>query len=182
MTERATVVAVSRSARHGFSKPTTGSIDLVEGWGVEGDAHAGVTVQHRHDKRYHPERPNLRQVHLLAQELLAEVAAEGWAVDPGGLGENVTTRGVDLLALPTGTVLHLGGTAAVRLTGLRSPCRQIDGLAPGLMARLVGRDADGGVVRRAGVMAVVVAGGPVQADDTIVVERPPGTPVPLGPV
>ena len=176
------VVAVSRDDRHRFSKPVVDRITLVEGHGVEGDAHAGPTVRHRSDRRYRPTAPNLRQVHLLHGELLDEVAADGFAVTPGRLGENVTTHGVPLLDLPTGTVLRLGPDASLRVTGLRNPCRQIDRLAPGLMARLVPRDADGVVRRLTGVMSVVLTSGVVRAGDTVVVELPAGPHVPLRPV
>ncbi len=173
------VVAVARDDRHRFSKPVVDSITLVEGHGIEGDAHAGATVQHRSARNRHPERRNLRQVHLVHVELLDTVAADGFAVAPGQLGENVTTSGVPLLDLPEGTVLRLGDRAAVRVTGLRNPCRQIDDFAPGLMARMLARDPDGTVHRLSGVMSVVVAGGVVRAGDPVTVELPAGHPKPL---
>jgi hypothetical protein len=174
------VVAVARDDAHRFSKPVVDSITLLADHGVEGDAHAGATVRHRSDRRRRPERPNLRQVHLLHGELFDQVAADGFVVEPGQLGENVTTRGVPLLDLPEGTVLRLGEHAAVRVTGLRNPCTQIDGLAPGLMARMLPRDADGTVRRLTGVMSVVLVPGVVRAGDAIVVELPPAPHVPLG--
>ncbi len=176
------VVSVSRDDRHRFSKPVVDHIRLVENWGVEGDAHAGAVVRHRSRARREPAAPNLRQVHLLHEELLDDVAGRGFRVAPGDLGENVTTRGVALLCLPTGTVLHLGAEASVVVTGLRNPCVQIDGLAAGLMREMVTRHADGRVERRAGVMAVVRRGGVVRAGDPVVVELPDGPHEPLAPV
>lgn len=176
------VVAVASDDDHRFSKVVRDEITLVEGWGVEGDAHAGPTVMHRYDRRKEPDRPNLRQVHLLHAELLDDVADDGYAVTPGAMGENVTTLGVDLLALPTGTLLELGPDAVVEVTGVRNPCHQINGLAPGLMGRMVSRRDDGTVVRRAGVMAVVHRGGVVRAGDEIRVRLPDGEHRPLQPV
>ena len=175
----ATVLAVHRSAGHTFSKPTVGEIRIVEGLGVEGDAHAGATVQHRYDAAREPNRPNNRQVHLIQSELFAELAGKGFDVTPGAMGENVTTAGIDLLALPLGTVLHLGAEAAIELTGLRSPCKYINDLHAGLVQAVLDRDADGKLVRKAGVMSVVRAGGTVRAGDTIRVELPAGARAPL---
>jgi MOSC domain-containing protein YiiM len=177
-----TVVAVCRNASHTFSKPVVEQVRLVAGLGVEGDAHAGTTVQHLSRVRRDATQPNLRQVHLMHRELLDELAAEGLAVAPGQMGENLTTEGVDLLALPTGTLLRLGPDAVVRVTGLRNPCRQLDDLAEGLMKRLVHRAPDGSTVRLAGVMAVVEAGGVVRAGDPIDVQLPDGRRAPLEPV
>ena len=179
---RASVVSVSRDSEHRFSKPVVDEIVLVEGLGVEGDAHAGTTVQHRSRVARDPSQPNLRQVHLVHAELFDEVGGDGFAVAPGELGENVTTRGVDLLGLPRGTVLRLGPDAVVEVTGLRNPCVQIDGLEAGLMRQLVTRDDDDQVVRKAGVMAVVLAGGRVAPDDEVVVELPQGAHEALQPV
>ena len=176
------VAAVSRSARHTFSKAGALSIRLLAGHGVEGDAHAGITVKHRSRVRRDPTQPNLRQVHLLHGELHDELAAAGFALEPGRLGENVTTRGLDLLGLPTGTRLRLGADAVVEVTGLRNPCRQLDGIRAGLMAATLGRDEHGGLVRKAGVMAVVLAGGDVHPGDGIGVELPTGARRPLEPV
>ncbi|GAB3616384.1 MOSC domain-containing protein [Okibacterium endophyticum] len=176
------IVAVARDDAHGFAKPVAVEITLLEGIGVEGDAHAGRTVQHRSRVRRDPSEPNLRQVHLIHSELFDEVAEDGFEVAPGMLGENVTTRGIDLLALPEGTVLRLGQSAVVRVTGLRNPCAQIDGVGTGLMKRLSPRKPEGGIRRLAGVMSVVVAGGPVRAGDTITVELPVGEHRPLEPV
>ncbi len=157
-------------------------IRLVEGLGVEGDAHLGATVQHRSRVRRDPTQPNLRQVHLLPGELFEEVLGAGHRVLPGELGENVTTSGVDLLALPTGTVLLLGDAAEVVVTGLRNPCRQIDDFQGGLLRQVLSRDADGAVVRRAGVMGVVRRGGQVRPGDPVVVVLPDGPHRPLEPV
>ena len=178
----ARVEAVHRSARHEFSKTPVDEVVLVAGLGVDGDCHAGARVQHRSRVRRDPAQPNLRQVHLIGAELVEELVAAGHDVAPGDLGENVTTRGVDLLGLPTGTTLRLGREALVTLTGLRNPCTQIEAFSAGMLARVVGRDTDGAVVRRAGVMAVVVLGGTVAPGDGIEVSLPPGAPVPLAPV
>ena len=169
-----TVVAVSRSPSHRMSKPNVAAIRLIAGLGVEDDAHAGVTVKHRSRVRRDPTQPNLRQVHLIHAELFDELRAAGFEVTSGVMGENVTTRGVDLLALPTGTRLQLGAEAVVEITGLRNPCLQLNGLQPGLMNAVLDRDADGGLIRKAGVMAVVLAGGEVLAGDRVRVELPAG--------
>ncbi|HEX6913121.1 MAG TPA: MOSC domain-containing protein [Longimicrobium sp.] len=178
----AVVTAVSRSPRHRFSKQNEPWIRLVEGLGVEGDAHAGKTVQHRSRKRWTPHLPNLRQVHLIHAELHDELNAAGFRVSPGDMGENVTTRGVDLLGLPAGTRLHLGASAVVEVTGLRNPCVQLDRFQDGLMRATLDRDADGELVRKAGIMAVVLAGGDVRPGDPIRVELPQEPHAPLEPV
>lgn len=177
-----TVVAVSRSPSHTMSKPNTETIRLLAGLGVEGDAHAGETVKHRSRVARDPTQPNLRQVHLIHAELHDELRAAGFEVAPGQMGENVTTRGVDLLGLPTGARLHLGAGAVVEVTGLRNPCLQLNGLQPGLMAATLDRDADGGLVRKAGVMGVVLTGGVVAPGDAIRIELPEGAHRPLEPV
>ena len=166
------VAAVSSAERHTLSKPVRTFIRLVEGLGVEGDAHAGVTVKHRYRVARDPAQPNLRQVHLVHAELFEELRAAGFAVTPGRIGENITTRGLDLLVLPTGTRLHIGETAVVSVTGLRNPCRQLEGIQSGLMAAVLDRDAAGNLVRKAGVMGVVLAGGDVWPGDSIRVELP----------
>lgn len=176
------VLAVHRSSGHEFSKYAEEAITLVEGVGVEGDAHAGATVKHRSRVKRDPSAPNLRQVHLLHAELFDELVERGFTVFPGDLGENVTTRGIDLLALPAGTVLRLGDAAEVELTGLRNPCSQIDRFQPGLASAVLDRDAAGALVRKAGVMAVVRRGGVVRAGDTIVVQLPQGPRHSLAPV
>ena len=172
---------MAAGAEHGFSKQIRPLVHLVEGLGVEGDAHLGVTVQHLSRVRRAPHEPNLRQVHLIQAELFEEVLPAGHRVLPGQLGENVTTSGLDLLGLPVGTVLLLGDTAEVQLTGLRNPCRQIDVFQPGLLQQLLGRDAGGAVVRRAGVMGVVRRGGEVRPGDpvTVVHPEPPHRPLDL---
>ncbi len=178
-----TVVAVSLTARHGFAKQPQSSIRLLAGEGVEGDAHRGVTAQHLYQVRRDPTQPNLCQVHLFAAEKLEELAAAGFALGPGEIGENVLTRGVELLSLPRGTRVRLGSEATVEITGLRTPCSQIDGYRAGLQKLLWGpRDARGKRTRQAGVMAVVLAGGVVSPGDALTVELPPEPHLALGPV
>lgn len=173
------VLAVAFNAQHTFSKVVVPRITLVEGHGVVGDAHAGVTVKHRSRVARDPAAPNLRQVHLMQAELFDELAAQGFRVAPGAMGENITTRGIDLLALPEGAELCIGPSSVVRVMGLRNPCSQIDGLEKGLMAATLAKSADGSLVRKAGVMGVVMHGGDVTPGDTIVVMRPTGEPRPL---
>lgn len=176
------IKAVSVSPRHAFSKANVLSIRLIAGHGVEGDAHMGVTVKHRSRVAKNPSAPNLRQVHLMHAELFDELQASGFTVRAGDMGENVTTQGIDLLGLPVGTRLQLGDEAVVEITGLRNPCGQIDRFQPGLMKATLGRDADGGLIRKAGVMAIVLAGGEVRPGDGIAVEPPQGAPRKLEPV
>lgn len=176
------VAAVSARKRHQLSKLVQSSITLVAGCGVEGDAHFGELVQHRSRKRFNPTLPNLRQVHLLAQELLDELAISGFAVSAGDMGENILTQGLDLVNLPKGTTLRLGERAIVELTGLRNPCVQLDRFMPGLMAATLDRDQQGELVRKAGVMAIVLSGGIVSPGDAIACAHPPGVPVALKPV
>jgi MOSC domain-containing protein YiiM len=175
-------VAVSRSAQHTFSKGCQPEIRLVEGLGVADDAHAGVTVQHLSRIARDPSQPNLRQVHLMHAELFDELRTAGFEVAAGQMGENVTTSGVDLLGLPTGARLRLGADALLEITGLRNPCAQLDGLQRGLMAAVLDRDAHGKLVRKAGVMAVVIHGGVVRAGDSITVNLPAEPMEPLQPV
>lgn len=176
------VTAVSRSAAHTMTKPNQESIHLVADLGVAGDAHQGSTVKHRSRVARDPNQPNLRQVHLIHSELHDELRSRGFDVLAGQMGENVTTRGLDLLSLPTGSRLHLGPDAVVELTGLRNPCAQLDGIAQGLMEAVLGRDSEGNLVRKAGVMAIVVTGGQVKPGDAITVDRPTGDPRALEPV
>ncbi len=176
------VTAVSRSARHTLAKPNEDSIRLVAGMGVEGDAHQGTTVKHRSRVALDPTAPNLRQVHLIHAELHDELREAGFVVAPGQMGENVTTHGVDLLGLATGTRLHLGASAIVEVTGLRNPCAQLDKIHKGLMAATLGRDEHGNLVRKAGIMGVVLAEGEVRPGDPIRVEPPPPPHRPLAPV
>lgn len=170
----AVVLSVHRSPSYSFSKPAAGAIRLVEGFGVEGDIHAGVTVKHRSRVQRDPTQPNLRQVHLIHAELHEQLGKQGFAVAAGQMGENITTRGIDLLGLGTGTVLRFPGGAAVRVTGLRNPCDQLNGLHRGLMNACVYKDDSGATVRLAGVMAVVLASGEVRAGDAIAIEAPDG--------
>jgi len=166
------VVAVAAGAGHGFSKAIRDQITLVDGLGVEGDAHCGVTVKHRSRVAQDPTQPNLRQVHLIHGELFEELSDQGYDVSPGQIGENIVTRGLQLLALPAGARLHVGASAVLRLTGLRNPCAQLDQFRPGLMSALLGRGPHGELIRKAGVMAVVAVGGVVRAGDAIVVRYP----------
>jgi MOSC domain-containing protein YiiM len=167
-----TVVAVSRDATHRFSKANQSSIRLLAGLGVEGDAHLGVTVQHRSRVAQDPTQPNLRQVHLIQAELFDELHGAGYEVRPGDLGENVTTSGLDLLGLPVGAVLRLGEDARVEITGLRNPCLQIDAFRTGLLKKVVGRDESGQLVRRAGIMGIVLTPGEIHVGDRVEVTLP----------
>jgi MOSC domain-containing protein YiiM len=173
------VTAVSRDAEHGFSKPNVPAIRLLAGLGVEGDTHLGVTVQHRSRVAADPTQPNLRQVHLMHAEFHDDLAEAGYEVAAGALGENITTRGLDLLGLPRGARLRLGAEAEVEITGLRNPCPQINNFRPGLLKLCVGKDADGNVVRKAGIMGIVLRGGEVRPGDVITVELPGGPHVSL---
>jgi hypothetical protein len=179
---RAAVAALSSSSRHRFSKDAADRLTLLAGLGVEGDCHAGSTVQHLSRVRRDPRQPNLRQVHLMAAELYDELIEKGYELALGQLGENITTSGVDLLALARGTRFAIGPRAVVEITGLRNPCVQIDRFRPGLLAEVLSRDPEGKAVRRAGVMAVVVVGGEVRRGDGIGVEPPPAPLQPLTPV
>ncbi|MFE2168214.1 MOSC domain-containing protein [Streptomyces sp. NPDC059447] len=170
----ATVAAVSSNGEYSFTKPNRDSITLLAGLGVEGDVHAGVTVKHRSRVAQDPTLPNLRQVHLIHEELFAEVLGEGFEVAPGELGENITTRGIDLLGLSTGTLLRVGDEAVLEVTGLRNPCLQIDAFQDGLLKQVVGRDEAGNIVRKAGIMTIVKQDGVVHPGDTIEVELPDG--------
>ncbi|HEV8389413.1 MAG TPA: MOSC domain-containing protein [Dongiaceae bacterium] len=164
-----TVLAVHRSPTHSFSKAPALSIRLIAGIGVEGDAHAGETVKHRSRVARDPTQPNLRQVHLIHAELHDELAAKGFTVKPGDMGENITTRGIDLLGLPTGTRLLIG-QAVIELTGLRNPCAQLDRFQAGLMQATLDSDAEGNLIRKAGVMGVVLVSGDVGTGYPIAVE------------
>lgn len=176
------VTAVSRSAKHTLSKLNEDSIRLLTGLGVQADAHLGATVKHRSRVARDPTQPNLRQVHLIHAELHDELQQGGFTVSPGQMGENITTRGIDLLRLPTGARLHFGAEAVVEVTGLRNPCGQLNRIQEGLMAATLGRDERGDLVRKAGIMGVVIAGGEVRPGDPIRVELPPGPHQPLAPV
>jgi MOSC domain-containing protein YiiM len=177
-----TVTAVSRSKGHTFSKTNELMIRLVAGLGVQGDAYMGEKVKHRHHVLKNPDAPNLRQVHLMHEELFEELRARGFNVQPGAIGENVTTRGVDLLALPRGARVRLGAKAVIEVTGLRNPCKDIDAFQQGLTAAVLARDSEGRLIRKAGVMAIVIKGGDVKSGDLIAVELPEGEHRPLLPV
>jgi MOSC domain-containing protein YiiM len=178
----AVVVGVSCDHDHRFSKPARGSITLLAGLGVEGDAHAGTTVQHLSRIKRDASAPNLRQVHLIHVELHDELAAKGFTVRPGDMGENITTRGVDLLGLPVNARLRLGSQAIVEIKGLRNPCYQLDNFQSGLMAACLDKDARGNLIRKAGIMGVVVVGGAVKPGDAIGIDLPDGPLAKLGPV
>lgn len=176
------VLAVHSKGTHAFSKDTLPRITVVAGHGVAGDAHSGVTVRHRSRVAKDPSQPNLRQVHLIHGELHDELHRRGLDVRPGQMGENITTRGLPLLDLSAGTVLRIGSAVVLRITGLRNPCGQIESFMPGLLAAVLDRAADGGLIRKAGVMAVVLESGDVQPGDEIVVLAVPTVHVPLQPV
>ena len=178
----AIVESVSRSATHSFSKPIQSAIELVAGLGVVGDAHLGATVKHRSRVRRSPAAPNLRQVHLMHGELHDDLNGRSFTVQPGEMGENITTRGLDLLALPAGTRLQLGDSALIEVTGLRNPCVQLDRFQDGLMHAVLDHDPAGNLVRKAGVMAIVLASGTVRPGDPITVTLPPEPHHPLKPV
>jgi hypothetical protein len=167
------VLTVSAGPTHSFSKSLRPRIDLIAGEGIAGDAHRGVTVKHRSRVAVDPTKPNLRQIHLIHHELFAELGAAGFSVRPGDLGENLLTEGVDLLNLPRGARLRLGDDAVIEITGLRNPCTQLNAFQPGLMDALVWRAGDGSIIRKAGVMGIVLQGGPVQPGDLIDVTLPP---------
>lgn len=176
------VTAVSLSAMHTMAKANQDAIFLVAGLGVAGDAHQGETVQHRSHAARNPEQPNLRQVHLIHAELHDELRAQGFDVSAGQMGENITTRGVDILHLPTHTRLRIGENAIVQVTGLRNPCAQLDGIQQGLMQAALDRDAEGNLIRKAGVMGIVLSDGVVRAGDIIRIELPPEPHAALAPV
>ncbi|MFT7590657.1 MAG: MOSC domain-containing protein YiiM [bacterium] len=172
MNPEPTVVAVSRSGTHTMQKANQPSIKLLENFGIEGDAHAGITVKHRYLVFKKKDAPNLRQVHLVHQELFSELQSTGFNIKPGMIGENITTKGIDLLGLPTNTVLHLGDDAQIRITGLRNPCKQLNGVESGLMKAVVSKDSQGNIIRKTGVMSVVLKSGIVNQGDSIRVAYP----------
>lgn len=182
MSETPRVVGVSLARGHHFSKQPALEIRLLTGLGVAGDAHMGETVKHRSRVAKDPTQPNLRQVHLIQSELFDELAARGFTVKPGDMGENVTTRGIDLLGLPEATRLEIGAEAIIEITGLRNPCVQIDNFSKGLMQAVLDRDAQGNLIRKAGVMAVVIRGGDIRVGDPIRIRLPEGPARPLKPV
>ncbi len=166
------VYAVSKSDKHTFSKKPADAIFLIKGEGVEGDAHRGVTVKHRSRVEVDPTQPNLRQVHLIHNELINELQAKGFDVKPATMGENITTLGIDILALPRDTILQIGPEARLKVTGLRNPCNQLDHYQKGLTAAVLDRDEQGRLVRKAGIMAIVLQSGIVRKGDTIEVHLP----------
>jgi MOSC domain-containing protein YiiM len=176
------VLVVAAAPGHQLSKRIVPEIRLLAGLGVEGDAHLGETTQHQTQVRSDPTRPNLRQVHLIHAELFPELAVKGYDLRPAMLGENITTEGLDLLSLPRGTLLRIGEDAVVQLTGLRNPCRQLDAFRPGLAQAMFGKDENGELVRKAGVMSIVVSGGAIRAGDEITVELPKAAREKLAPV
>ena len=175
----ARVLAVARDGEHRFSKRSVAEIHVLAGLGVEGDAHQGVTVKHRSRVAADPTQPNLRQVHLIHSELFHELEAKGFEIEPGDLGENVTTAGIDLLGLPRNTLLACGAEVVLEVTGLRNPCAQIERFQPGLLAAVLDRGANGEVIRKAGIMTVVRAGGIIRPGDRIEVHLPPLPHLPL---
>jgi len=176
------VIGVYQSPTPTFSKQPCAQITLIEGIGVEGDAHAGATVKHRSRVARDPTQPNLRQVHLIHHELIDELNACGFDIAPGVMGENITTRGLDLLGLPRGARLKLGAEAVIEITGLRNPCQQLNDYQPGLMGAVLDRDEQDQLVRKAGVMAIVRTGGVVRPADAIFTELPSTPFEKLGPV
>ncbi len=168
------VVAVHRNARHEFSKTSEHEIRLLTGIGVEGDAHAGKTVKHRSRVAQDPTQPNLRQVHLIHAELMDELNERGFRVGPGDMGENITTRNIELLTLSRGTLLHVGAQAILEVTGLRNPCAQLNNFQEGLMQAVLDRDEKGNLIRKAGIMTIVKQGGPVAPNDPVRIEPPAG--------
>jgi hypothetical protein len=176
------VLALNASAHHTMAKQTLDRVRLLEGLGIDGDAHMGATVKHRSRVRVDPTAPNLRQVHLIHAELFDELRVKGFTITPGQMGENITTRGIDLLGLSRFTRLHIGASAIVEITGLRNPCSQLDGIAPGLMGAVLERDPVRGLVRKAGIMSVVIASGDVTTGDNIRIDLPQPPHEPLKPV
>ena len=168
----AKVIAVSKSATHTMSKVNQESIMILEGLGVEGDAHSGETVKHRSRVAQDPTQPNLRQVHLIHLELLEKLKEKGFEVSPGQVGENITTKGIDLLGLPKGTQLLIGDNAVIEITGLRNPCNQLNGIQEGLMQAVLDKDENGNLIRKAGIMGIVLASGTVKPEDIIQIRLP----------
>jgi MOSC domain-containing protein YiiM len=166
------VISVAMDGSHRFSKLVVPEIIVVAGLGVDGDAHQGVTVKHRSRVKADPTQPNLRQVHLIHSELFDEVAGQGFSVGPADLGENITTKGIDLLGLPRGAQLRVGKEVVLEVTGLRNPCAQIDDFQKGLLSAVLDRGPNGEVIRKSGIMSVVLRGGRVRVGDRIVVELP----------
>ena len=175
----ATVISVASDSGHNFSKPTTPAITLIAGFGVQGDAHGGKTVQHLSDKKKNPEAPNLRQVHLMHSELFDELAEQGITVLSGQMGENLVTRGIDLLNLSEGTEFHFPSGAVIQITGLRSPCKKLNTIHPDLLKAVVEKRADGSVNKKTGVMSIVLKSGDIREGDKITIVSPDGAYRPL---
>jgi MOSC domain-containing protein YiiM len=173
------VLSVARATSHHFSKQSEPELNLVAGLGVEGDAHQGATVKHRSRVAVDPTQPNLRQVHLIHAELLDELAGKGFIVRPGDLGENITTQGVELLALPRNTLLRIGESVALVVTGLRNPCAQIERFQSGLLTAVLDKGPGGELIRKTGIMSIVISGGKVRPGDRIAVELPAEPHLPL---
>ena len=176
--EAARVLSVNTDGEHRFSKRPSNAIRILADYGVEGDAHGGQQVQHLSRVRADPMQPNLRQVHLIHSELFAELAPKGFVLKPGDLGENITTSGVDLLSLGRDTILHIGESAVLRVTGLRNPCAQIEAFAPGLLKEVAVRTPQG-IVRKAGIMSLALKSGDVRPVDAIEIEPPKAPHIPL---
>jgi MOSC domain-containing protein YiiM len=166
------VVSLSKSNSHTFNKYSCDKITLLEGLGVAGDAHSGKTVKHRSRVAADPTQPNLRQVHLIHSELFDELAEKDFAVVPGAMGENITTRGIDLLTLPKNTILKIGTSAAIQITGLRNPCSQLESIQKGLMKAVLDQDEQGNIIRKAGIMSIVLQGGDIFVGDEILIQLP----------
>lgn len=169
---KATVIALSKSETHSFSKANCEKLVLLDGLGIEGDAHMGKTVKHRSRVKQDASQPNLRQVHLIHSELYDEIALKGFHVNPGQIGENVTTHGIDLLSLPKGTILKIGAEATIEVTGLRNPCNQLNSIKEGLMNAVLGKDDNGNLILKAGIMGIVINGGEIYVNDEIEIVLP----------
>lgn len=172
ISKNAQVSAVSKSNTHSFSKTPSTSINLIEGHGVEGDAHSGKTVKHRSRIAKDPSQPNLRQVHLIHSELHDELIEQGFRVGPGIMGENITTKGIDILGLPRDSLLRIGDNAVIKITGLRNPCKQLEDYQKGLLKALLDKTPDGELIRKSGVMGIVISGGVIKTDDLIKIQLP----------
>jgi len=173
------IIALSKSEKYTFHKYNCEQIELHKGLGVEGDIHMGKTVKHRSRVAHDPSQPNLRQVHLIHSELLEELKEKGFTVKPGELGENITTAGINLLGLSKGTVLEIGETAKIEITGLRNPCKQLNTFQSGLMKAVIDKDEEGNLIRKSGIMGIVLEGGVVNVNDEIVMRIPAGNHIPL---
>lgn len=167
------VKALSRSAHHSMSKKNEESLQILTGLGVAGDAHMGEKVKHRSRVAKNPNQPNLRQVHLIHSELHSELLQKGFDIKAGEMGENITTEGIALLALPRNSILHIGAQVKIQVTGLRNPCDQLNGLQEGLMKAVLDKDKEGNLIRKAGIMGIVIQGGEIILGDPIEVSYPP---------